>query len=301
MAIRKEGPAPQPSSLQDWAAELEAAATIARSVANTAFVPDSLKSWTDEDGNPTTAKEKRFRLNTDETVATVTCALMAGQELGFKPMASLRSIDIVEGTPTLRAHALRGLLQQHGHEIAVVESTATRAIVRARRSGEDTVQQSTWTIDRARQLGVAGRKNYQTQPGTMLVNRATAEVVRWVAADVVVGLPYVDIEIADGQLDEGDEPVAIESGAKGKRKRRAAGSSSTLALPAGALPAAGGDGGSEPPAGGRTAARKISKSQLDRMHAMFRELGIERDAGLAMIRGWAQVSVTTTAELTYSQ
>ena len=75
MTARKEANPPPSDSLQLWAAELEAAATIARSVATTPFTPDSLKRWLDSEGNPTTEKERRVRLDFDATVAIVTAAL----------------------------------------------------------------------------------------------------------------------------------------------------------------------------------------------------------------------------------
>ena len=146
-------------SLSAWAAEAEAAAGIARALAGTAFVPDSLKVY-----------GERRDLDLDATVAQVAAALLTGQELGFSPMASLRSIDIIppgSGSPALRAAALRGLLQSKGHDIWVVESTDTRAVVRGRRAGSEIVQESIWTIDRARKMELRGfgqGGNYRRMP-----------------------------------------------------------------------------------------------------------------------------------------
>src|SRR5215831_16079393 len=103
-------------SLRAWAAEAEAAAGIAKALAGTPFVPEQLRRYT----NPDAPANKRI-LDYDGTVATV---MLAGQELGFGPMASLRSITIIKGTVALYAIAARALLLQHGHEIIVKESTS---------------------------------------------------------------------------------------------------------------------------------------------------------------------------------
>ena len=205
--VRFEG-----KSLATWAEEAEAAAGIARSLAGTSFVPDSLKLYRDP---------ARTQLDFDGTVAQVAAALMTGQELGFGPMASMRSIDVIPpgtGAPALRAAALRALVQQHGHDIWVVESTATRAIVAGRRAGSDVLQESTWTLDRAAQLGVRGfndpRSSYRRQPGVMLVARATAEVSRWIASDVLAGLPYIVEEMFD-DLDGAADESGPDGGAAG--------------------------------------------------------------------------------------
>jgi hypothetical protein len=289
------------SSLRAWLAEAEAAAAIAAQLATTAFVPESLKRYhVDDEGRRTN------RLDIDATVQTVTAALLAGQELGFGPMASLRSIAIIRNTPVLSAHAARGLLLQRGHEITVVEATATRAVVRARREGSDTVQQSVWTLDRARALGVANNSpdnNYRKQGAAMLVARATAEASRWVAADALLGLPYIDVEILDlpagmvaGELEGADADASPRR--RGARRRTT--SPGPLALPA--VPAQGGAPAAEQTGGGeqRRSVRKIGKAQQDRMHAAFRELGIGRDDALGMIAGWVNHAIETTSQLSYA-
>jgi hypothetical protein len=112
-------------------------------------------------------------------------------------MASLRSMDIIQGTPALRAHAMRGLLQSQGHSIQLVESTMTRCVMRGKRKGEETWQQVVWTTERAKQLGLTGKSEWLKQAQTMLVARATGEVCRLVAADALYAMPYTAEELGD--------------------------------------------------------------------------------------------------------
>jgi hypothetical protein len=174
--------APAPSALMVWAQEAQQAAQIANSLAKTSFVPASLR------GKP----------------ADVTAAILAGQELGLQPMASLRSMDVIQGTPALRAHAMRGLVQSHGHEIELVESTDERCVMRGRRKGSDRWQTVEWDQARAGKLGLLSKDQWKKQPKTMLIARATGEICRLVAADVLYAMPYAAEEL-DG-YDSG--PVA---------------------------------------------------------------------------------------------
>lgn len=184
-------------ALVHWAEGARAAHTIAQSLAGTPFVPESFKG----------------------SVALVTAAILVGQEVGLQPMAALRSIDIVQGTPALRAVALRALAQSHGHEMWTVEQTTTRVVMSGRRFGTDKVLTVEWTMDRAKALGVAGRPNYQKQPMTMLIARATSELARLIAADVLLGIPYSAEELADGA--DIDPPPAAAPEAKRRTARRA--------------------------------------------------------------------------------
>lgn len=175
IALRDDQPE-NTHELVRWAEGARAANQIAQSLAPTPFVPESFGG----------------------SVALVTAAILVGQEVGLQPMAALRSMDIVKGTPALRAIAMRGLVQSHGHQVWSVEKSETRVVMRGRRKGSDHTEESVWTIDRAKKLGVGGGINYRTQPMTMLIARATAEVCRLVAADVLLGIPYSVEELNDG-------------------------------------------------------------------------------------------------------
>jgi len=168
-------PAMAPSALVQWAFEARQAAQIAESLSKTSFVPASMR------GKP----------------GDVTAAILAGQELGLQPMASLRSMDVIQGTPALRAHAMRGLLQSQGHSIQLVESTEAHCTMRGRRKGEAEWQEVTWTLEQAKQLGLLGKDQWKKQPKNMLMARCTGAISRLIAADALYAMPYAAEELGD--------------------------------------------------------------------------------------------------------
>jgi hypothetical protein len=289
-------------SLRAWAAEAEAAAGIAKALAGTPFVPEQLRRYT----NPAAKPEQRV-LDYDATVATVTAVLLAGQELGFGPMASLRSITIIKGTVALYALAARALLLQRGYEIIVKESTSQRAVVVARRAGGEW-QTSTWDLDRARTARLfpgAEFSNWRTQTKAMLVARATAEASRWIAADAMLGLPVMAEELeenVDGQvpaLEVGSAatspPPAEPAPKTAKRKTPAA----RVALPAAGMPPP-----PEPPAAPvpqepATVAAKLTAKQRTRIYTELGKIGVTgRDEGLALLGAWIGHPVESSNDLT---
>lgn len=182
-------PAVRNSPLVQWAYEARQAALVAESLAKTSFVPATLR------GKP----------------ADITAAILAGQELGMQPMATLRSIDVIQGTPALRAHAMRALVQSRGHEVELVESAPDRCVMRGRRKGAQNWQQVTWTIDRAAKLGLTGKNEWKKQPQTMLIARATGEICRLIASDALHAMPYNAEELTDTR-DERDTPPRVTAG-----------------------------------------------------------------------------------------
>lgn len=178
----------QGNPLIEWAQAARQAHQIAESLARTSFVPRSLQ------GRP----------------GDITAAILTGQELGMPPMAALRSLDIIQGTPALRAHAMRALVQRAGHQIQVVESTPELCRMRGRRKGDEEWQTVVWSIERAQQLGLTSKDQWRKQPQAMLIARATSEICRLIASDVLFAVPYSTEELQDKPVEEAPPRVTVE-------------------------------------------------------------------------------------------
>jgi hypothetical protein len=187
--IIQAAPLPEfPLSL--WADEFLATARISSELARTRFVPESLWVWRKRDGQDV--------FDQQATTAQVTAVIVSGRELGLGPMAALRSIDVINGTPALRAVTLRAILLAHGHDIWVEEATNNRATVSGQRAGSERIQSITWTMDDAKKRNLDGKPNWRKQPRNMLIARATGDIARLIAADALLGIPYTVEEIEDG-------------------------------------------------------------------------------------------------------
>jgi hypothetical protein len=304
-------------SLRGWALEAEAAAGIARALAPTPFVPDSLRRWL----NPQERDPAKRQLDMEGTVATVTAVLLAGQELEFGPMASLRAITIIKGQVALYAIACRAIVQRNGHDIILKESTDHRAIVDVRRAGTEQWQRVTWDLDRAKVAGLyPGHQegNWRKQPKAMLVARATAEGSRLVASDAMLGLPMIVEEVEDaergellalppGQADANGADPAQQAPEEPKRTaarrpRRPAAASLPPPPPATSEPPA------PPPSPSDTpdpAEPKINPAQRSRLYAGLRDIGIgareNRDEALALLGAWVGRKVESTNDLTATE
>lgn len=185
------------AELATWAQSARAAHDVAVQLCQTSFVPQSFRDKPHE----------------------ATAAILSGLEVGLSPMAALRSYDVISGTAAPRAATLRAILQSRGHRIWVHEATATRAIVRGSRAGESQIQESVWTMDRAKQLGLAGKDNWRKQPQAMLVARATAECARLVASDAILGIAYTVEELVDDQeIDHGPQAATGKKATAKDRK-----------------------------------------------------------------------------------
>jgi hypothetical protein len=235
--------------LADWAASAIAAHEVADSLVQTSFVPEAFKGKAHE----------------------ATAAILAGAEVGLSPMASLRSFDIIGGTAAPRAITLRAIVQSQGHSVWVKESTASRAVVCGSRRGSNVVEQSVWTLDRAKSLGLTNKANWKSQPQAMLGARATSEVCRLVAADAILGIGVTVEELGDNP--EATSPAQIEETQPATRRMsRKKAEPMRPHVPETTLPVSPEMIAGEP----------ITEPQMKKLHASFGDLGItDRDEKLA--------------------
>jgi hypothetical protein len=159
---------PTGGRLVAWAQGLQAAHQIGSALCRTSFVP------------------KVFQGKPEEAAA----AILFGDEIGLTPTQALRSVHVISGTPGLYSRAMVALVQSNGHEVWTELDTPAKVIVRGRRKGSSRVEESEWTYDRARKAGYTSNKKYETDPQAMLYARASADVCRKIAADVLAGVAY---------------------------------------------------------------------------------------------------------------
>ena len=186
IAIREESESAYlpTSRLVTRAFEAKSANQLAQSLCKTDFVPASMKD-----------------------VGNATAAIIMGDELGFTPLASLRSIYVVHGTPALYARAMVALVLSQGHELWTESSTSERVEVHGRRKGSDKIEKSVWTVARATKAGYTKNAKYQTNPEEMLFSKASAEICRKIGADVLLGIPY---SVEELELEDQTNVVAIK-------------------------------------------------------------------------------------------
>lgn len=181
-----------PPPVDSWVPVAREIFYLAEQIAGTEFVPERLRN----------------------RPAAVAAAMMAGRELGLPPMASLKHMQIVEGTPALSSEMAGALVQSLGHSIRWGERTNTSCTVHGKRIGEKEWTTVTYTIQDARQAklldpGKSGkyRFGWTNNPRRQLIARARAELCHTVFPDCINGVPIKE-EVEDaGGYDNNSETV----------------------------------------------------------------------------------------------
>jgi hypothetical protein len=150
-------------------------------------------------------KSKFFNDTSDASQAIV--KILAGQELGIGPIASMTGIHIVQGRVALGANLIAGQVKRSGkYDYRVTEMSDDRCEIAFMQSGQQ-IGVSTFTREDAKR---AGTKNMDKFPRNMLFARAMSNGVRWYCPDIFSGPVYTPEEL---QQDSGAAyaPVVIDT------------------------------------------------------------------------------------------
>jgi hypothetical protein len=131
------------------------------------------------------------------------------EALGLPPMAAAE-LNVIDGKLVVSALLLRALAEERGYRVErdpSSDATSCTAVLyrESGRGNRGEIGRATFTIEQAKQAGLAGKTNWRTYPDRMLWARASTNVIRDYAPAVAVGI-VTDEEMADRV----DDPNVIE-------------------------------------------------------------------------------------------
>lgn len=135
------------------------------------------------------AKANLAPKNLRGSVADMTMVVMTGLEVGLPPMASLRLYTTWDGVPRLMAEGVRAIILQSQaieyFEVATCDDAHATWVGKRRGRPE---KSATWTIERAKKAGLTNKDTWSKYPQDMLNARASMQLGRLIAPDVVAGM-----------------------------------------------------------------------------------------------------------------
>lgn len=125
--------------------------------------------------------------------------IMCGAEVGLPPMQSLRLYHILDDVPRLGAEGIRAIIMASPscEYFEFAKSSDTEAVWIGKRPGRPE-KSITWTIERAKRAGLAGKNNWQKSPEDMLNARASMQLGRLIWPEICAGM------ISKEEAEDGD-------------------------------------------------------------------------------------------------
>lgn len=123
----------------------------------------------------------------------ILATILKGRALGLDDIHSLTAINFIEGKATLAAETMVTLVRRAGHSITWEDKPGEFCKVTGTRKNGDSGS-VTWTMQMAKDAGLATKDNWKRYPDTMLYWRAVSQLCRRLFADVLMGVSYTPDE-----------------------------------------------------------------------------------------------------------
>lgn len=131
--------------------------------------------------------------------------IIAGNEIGIGPMASMTGLHVFKGKVTIGANLMADAIKRHPtYNYVVVKFNDNECTINFY-EGEVLVGQSNYNMQDAERAGLANRDNWRKYRKNMLFARALSNGVRWYCPDVFAGIPTYTPDEFDVPVDaQGD-------------------------------------------------------------------------------------------------
>ena len=130
--------------------------------------------------------------------------ILAGQELGFGPFASMNGVYIIQGKPAFGANMMAAAVKASGrYNYRVIEMSEKVCEIAFFEGGQE-CGRSRFTLEDAKK---AGTKNLDKFPRNMLFARAMSNGVRWYCPDVMNGSTIYTPEELGVETDADGRPI----------------------------------------------------------------------------------------------
>ena len=152
--------------------------------------------------------------NDTRDAAQAAVKVLAGQELGLGPIASMTGIYIVKGRVTMSANLMAAQIKRSGrYNYRVTTMTNDAVVVEFYESGQS-IGVSSYTADDAKAAGLWGSSDpWKKSPRNMLFARAMSNGAKWFCPDIFAGPVYTPDEMeTEGPMLPPAPPVNVLTG-----------------------------------------------------------------------------------------
>lgn len=146
-----------------------------------------------------------------ENVGDLIASILVGREAGVPEMTAINNLYLVNGTVSMSAKLIAGLIFSAGHMMRMKTSIKGAEVVAYRRDPytQKLIEVATFTFGPAdaKLAELDGKDTYQQYPSQMYLNRAVSMAGRMVYQDVLAGIGYVPEELGIVDVDASEVPA----------------------------------------------------------------------------------------------
>jgi hypothetical protein len=137
----------------------------------------------------------------ETAIAKAVVKIAIGRDYGFSAAESMQHIELIQGRPSIAAHGRAAKMKAAGYswKFEQFDSSVCKLLVFDKRG--EAIGDSTFTIEDAKRMGLAGKDNLVKNPRNMLYCRAISNAQRWYAPEVLSAALASKEDVQDGDYE----------------------------------------------------------------------------------------------------
>lgn len=139
-------------------------------------------------------------------MAQAAVKVMAGEELGIPPIASMMGVNIIQGKVAIGANLIASRIRAHGYDYRVKRLDQTGCVIEFTRDGK-VLGESSFAEEDARAAQLLGKGPWKSFPRNMYFARAISNGARWYAPEIFGGAPVYTPEELGAEVDRDGEVI----------------------------------------------------------------------------------------------
>ena len=137
--------------------------------------------------------------------------VLAGQELGLPPIASMMGIHVIKGKVELSANLIASLVRRHGYDYVIERHDNTGCVIVFLSKEKKQLGKSSFTEADAKAAQI-GSDMYRKFPRNMYFSRAMSNGAKWFCPEVFSGVPVYGQGELGGPSEDGEVVDPAEAG-----------------------------------------------------------------------------------------
>lgn len=144
--------------------------------------------------------------------------VMAGEELGLAPIASMMGINVIKGKVALSANLMAAQVRRHGYNYRVKAMDSKGCVIEfLGKDGKTVLGESAFNEDDAKAAEIKSDM-YKKYPRNMYFSRAMSNGVRWFCPEITSGMPVYTPEEMGAKVDSEGEVIHEEADPRGSQE-----------------------------------------------------------------------------------
>ena len=146
-------------------------------------------------------------IDEEVAIAKAVVKIAIGRDFGFSMAESMQYVELIQGRPSISAHARAAKMKAAGYSWKFLQFDANICVLDVFDRKGERLGDSSFTLEDAKRMALADKDNWKKNPRNMLYCRAISNAQRWYAPEVLSAALGSTEELVDDEAYQRATPI----------------------------------------------------------------------------------------------